>query len=241
MSSVAVAARLDLDAATADLDGAPATDILRWAQACIPRFCVTSSFGADSAVLLSLVAEVDPDLPVLFLDTGFHFPESLAYRQLLAAQLGLRNVIDIRPTQSVEEQAHRHGPALYLRNPDSCCAIRKVAPLDHALADYDGWGSGVRRGQTSERAITPVVSRALQGGRDLVKVAPLAAWTNADVAGHRLLHSLPPHPLTQHGFNSIGCAPCTRPTLPGEDDRAGRWAGQAKTECGIHIQLDSPQ
>ncbi len=227
---------LDVHAAAADLEGAPATDILRWASLSIPRFCVTSSFGADSGVLLSLVAEVDPDLPVLFLDTGFHFAESLQYRHLLATRLGLRNVIDVRPRLSVQAQAREHGAGLYLRDPDACCAIRKVAPLDEALEGYDGWATGVRRSQTPDRAGTPVVSTVLQGGRELLKVAPVAAWTAADVAGHRRLHDLPPHPLASRGFGSIGCAPCTRATRPGEDPRAGRWAGSVKTECGIHLE-----
>jgi phosphoadenosine phosphosulfate reductase len=222
--------------AAADLDGAPATDILRWASVSIPRFAITSSFGADAATLLSLVAEVDPDLPVLFLETGFHFAESLAYRHELSAFLGLRNVIDVRPALTVEQQAREHGGGLYLRDPDACCALRKVAPLDDALAGYDGWATGVRRSQTAERADTPVLDVAVKGGRSLLKVAPLASWTDADVAGHRRLHGLPTHPLAERGFGSIGCAPCTKPTRPGEDPRAGRWAGQGKTECGIHLQ-----
>ncbi|CAN5473471.1 phosphoadenylyl-sulfate reductase [soil metagenome] len=236
MVSTAALTGIDVAEAAAELDGAPATDILRWAAASIPRFAVTSSFGADAAVLLSLVAEVDADLPVLFLDTGFHFAESLAYRRELTAFLGLRNVIDVRPVQSVEQQAREHGAGLYLRDPDACCALRKVAPLDDVLERYDGWATGVRRGQTSDRADTAVVATARKGGRDLLKVAPLAAWTGADVAGHRLLRDLPPHPLAARGFGSIGCAPCTSPTRAGEDPRAGRWAGQAKTECGIHLE-----
>ena len=227
---------IDVEEAAHELEGAPAIDILRWARACIPRFAVTSSFGADAATLLSLVAEVDADLPVLFLDTGFHFAESLAYRHLLANRLGLRNVIDVRPDLTVAQQADRYGPAMYLRDPDVCCALRKVAPLDEALEGYDGWATGVRRSQTPDRASTPVVATADRDGRTLLKVAPLAAWTAADVAGHRRLHDLPAHPLANRGFGSIGCAPCTRPTAPGEDDRAGRWAGRAKTECGIHLE-----
>lgn len=229
-------ADIDVDEAARELEGAPAVDILRWAKACIPRFAITSSFGADAATLLSLVAEVDPDLPVLFLDTGFHFAESLEYRYRLAEFLGLRNVVDVHPEQSVAEQADRYGGGLYLRDPDVCCALRKVAPLDDALEGYDGWATGVRRGQTAERAGTPVVATAFKGGRELLKVAPLAAWTTADVAGHRRLHGLPVHPLASRGFGSIGCAPCTRQTAPGEDPRAGRWSGRSKTECGIHLE-----
>lgn len=226
----------EVAAAAADLDGAPAIQILRWGREMIPRFAVSSSFGADSATLLSLVAEVDPMLPVLFLDTGLHFAESLRYRHELSAALGLGNVIDVRPALSVERQAVEHGGGLYLRDPDACCAIRKVAPLEEALTGYDGWATGVRRSQTPERAATPPVSVVHRGGRRLVKVAPLITWTAADVAGHRRLRGLPVHPLAERGFGSIGCAPCTRATGEDEDPRAGRWAGNAKTECGIHVE-----
>ena len=226
-ASVAEAAR--------EMDGAPATDILQWAWRSIPRFCITSSFGADSATLLSLVAQVDPDIPVLFLDTGFHFAESLAYRDTLTAQLGLRRVVDVQPWLSVDDQASLHGPDLHERDPDACCAIRKVAPLEQALVGFDGWATGLRRSQSASRRGTPVVSRVLKGGQSLLKVAPLANWTNADVAGHRLLHDLPPHPLTTRGFGSIGCEPCTRPIALSDDPRAGRWTGSTKTECGIHL------
>lgn len=230
-------ADLDVAAAGTELEGAPATDILRWAWLTIPRFCVTSSFGVDSAALLSLVAQVDPDIPVLFLDTGYHFSESLEYRHDLQRRLGLRAVVDVTPELSVTQQDSRYGAKLYRRDPDNCCGMRKVAPLDHALRDYDGWASGLRRSQTGDRAGTAVVSAVIEGNRRLLKVAPLAAWTAADMAGHRRLHSLPAHPLAQRGFGSIGCAPCTRPTSPEEDARAGRWAGLQKTECGIHPPL----
>ncbi|CAN5814496.1 phosphoadenylyl-sulfate reductase [soil metagenome] len=228
---------LDVAAAATELEGAPATDILRWAWLTIPRFCVTSSFGVDSVVLLSLVAQVSPDIPVLFLDTGYHFNESLEYRQDLQQRLGLQAVVDVTPELSVPQQDSRYGSELYRRDPDNCCEMRKVAPLDQALRDYDGWASGLRRAQTNQRADTPVVSAVTEGGRRLLKVSPLAAWTTADMAGHRRLHSLPIHPLAQQGFGSIGCAPCTRPTSPEEDARAGRWAGLSKTECGIHLPL----
>ncbi len=221
--------------AAREMDGAPATTILRWAWWSIPRFCVTSSFGADSATLLSLVAQVDPDIPVLFLDTGFHFEESLTYRDTLVERLGLRRVVHVQPWLSVEDQASLHGDALHDRDPDACCQIRKVAPLDQALEGFDGWATGVRRNQASSRQTTPVVQRVVKGGRSLLKVAPLVNWTAADVAGHRRLHDLPPHPLTLRGFGSIGCQPCTSPVAAGEDPRAGRWAGTTKTECGLHL------
>jgi phosphoadenosine phosphosulfate reductase len=227
--------------AAAQLEGAPAEDILSWARTAIPRFAVTSSFGADSAVLLHLVARVDPRIPVLFLDTGFHFAETLRFRRDLVARLGLADVRGLRAPSSVEDQARELGGGLYLRDPDRCCALRKVAPLDAALEGFDGWASGVRREQTSERSTTPVVGTADRAGRTLVKVAPLATWTTAQVEDHLVAHDLPRHPLADAGYPSIGCAPCTRAVAAGEDPRAGRWAGSAKTECGIHLEPPTPQ
>jgi phosphoadenosine phosphosulfate reductase len=223
--------------AAASLEGVPAEDVLAWARVALPRFAVTSSFGADSAVLLHLVARVDRTVPVLFLETGLHFAETLRFRREIVGRLGLTDVREVRPGLSVAAQAREHGGGLYLRDPDRCCALRKVAPLDGALGGFDGWASGVRRDQTAERAATPVVATARRGERTLVKVAPLAAWTGADVDGYLAAHDLPRHPLADAGFPSIGCAPCTRPVDDGEDPRAGRWAGSAKTECGIHLEL----
>lgn len=227
---------LDVHHAAARLEGAPAEEVLRWATVTIPRFAVTSSFGADSAVLLHLLARVDRHVPVLFLDTGFHFAETLTFRRDLAARLGLSDVRDLEPALSVAEQRREHGAGLYFRNPDRCCALRKVAPLEAALADFDGWATGVRRRQTLERADTPVVSTQLRGDRTLVKVSPLAGWTDADVDAYLARHDLPRHPLADAGYPSIGCAPCTRRVAPDEDPRAGRWEGRAKTECGIHLE-----
>lgn len=228
---------LDVEHAAARLEQAPAEDILRWAVTTLPRFAVSSSFGADSAVLLHLVAQVDPDIPVLFLETGFHFAETLTFRRDLVARLGLRDVRDLRPELTVARQASEHGGGLYLRDPDTCCAIRKVAPLNTALREFDGWASGVRRDQTAERADTPIAQVVERNGQPLVKVSPLARWSAQDIEGYLDRHDLPRHPLADEGFPSIGCAPCTRRVTPHEDPRAGRWAGTAKTECGIHIEL----
>lgn len=226
----------DVVTVAADLEFASATEILRWSIANVPRFAVSSSFGADSAALLHLLAQVDPDVPVLFIDTGFHFPETLAYRRDLALRLGLTDVRDLRPQMTVAEQARELGAGLYLRDPNTCCALRKVAPLNDALADFDGWATGVRRTQTLSRAGTPVVGLVDKGGRSLLKVAPLARWSPARIEGYLDDNHLPRHPLGELGvFPSIGCAPCTRPIRPGDDPRAGRWAGTDKTECGIHL------
>ena len=220
------------------LEGKPADRVLRWAAHVVPRFVITSSFGADSAALLHLVSEVAPQLPVLFLDTGFHFDQTLTFRRALARDLGL-TVLDVRPDLSVAQQDRRFGPALYERDPDACCRMRKTAPLRRMLANFDGWATGVRRVQTPERAATPVVEARQHDGRWLVKVAPLATWTDEQVAQYLADHDLPRHPLVDQGYPSIGCAPCTRPVAAGQDARAGRWAAfDGKTECGIHLTED---
>ena len=176
------------------------------------RIAVVSSFGAESAALLHLVAAIDPATPVLFVDTGRHFTETLDYRDRLIAQLGLKGVRSIGP--SAEEVASLdadHSRAVW--DPDGCCAFRKVAPLERALLDFDGAH---------------------------VKVNPLASWTAADIANYVAAHRLPPHPLIAQGYRSIGCAPCTSIVQPGEDPRAGRWRGFEKTECGIHRPATTP-
>jgi phosphoadenosine phosphosulfate reductase len=224
--------------AAAQLDGKPADRILAWAAAVVPRFVVTSSFGADSAVLLHLLAGTAPEIPVVFLDTGFHFDETLAFRRDLAQRLGL-SVIDIRPDVSVDQQAARYGDELYRTDPDLCCQLRKTVPLRRALHSFDGWATGVRRAQTPERAATPVVEARQHDGRWLVKVAPLATWSDADVDAYLDAHDLPRHPLVEQGYPSIGCAPCTSRVCDGADPRAGRWSTfDDKTECGIHLTGD---
>lgn len=229
------ALQAQVTAAAADLEGAPATEVLAWAATSVPRFAVTSSFGADSAVLLHLLSVTAPQVPVLFLETGLHFDETTTFRRELADDLGL-TVVDVTPSRTVAEQARDEGEALWLRDPDRCCALRKTAPLRRALRDFDGWASGVRRVQTPERADTPVVDVRRHDDRWLVKVAPLAGWTDGDVDRYLDAHDLPRHPLVAQGYRSIGCAPCTARTSPGEDPRAGRWAAFAgKTECGIHL------
>ncbi|MTV26309.1 phosphoadenylyl-sulfate reductase [Nitriliruptoraceae bacterium ZYF776] len=224
--------------AATKLEGRPADAILAWAAAVVPRFVITSSFGADSAVLLHLVSEVAPQVPVLFLDTGLHFDETLSFRRELARQLGL-SVIDVRPERSVAQQAEDHGDELWRRDPDACCGLRKTRPLREMLRSFDGWATGVRRVQTPERASTPLVEARRHDGRWLVKVAPLATWTDEDVDTYLARHDLPRHPLVDAGFASIGCAPCTARVADGADPRAGRWAGfDGKTECGIHLAED---
>jgi phosphoadenosine phosphosulfate reductase len=212
------------------LESAPAQEIVRWAvQTFGSRFAVTSSM--QHAVLVHLVSQVAAGVDVLFLDTGYHFAETLGTRDAVAASYEV-NLITLTPRQTVAEQDAWHGPKLHDRNPDLCCALRKVAPLDRALAHYDAWATGLRRVESPGRAGTPVVSYDARRGK--VKIAPIAAWTDADVEHYLAEHGIMVNPLRSGGYPSIGCAPCTRAVAVGDDSRAGRWAGSAKTECGIH-------
>ncbi|GBQ11155.1 phosphoadenosine phosphosulfate reductase [Komagataeibacter rhaeticus DSM 16663] len=199
------------------------------------RIALVSSFGAESAVMLALAAEIDPDVPVLFLQTGQHFPETLEYRQELARVLGLRDVRDLHPAEKQIEKRDPQGQ-LWAFDPDACCALRKVEPLDEAMIPFDAWITGRKRSQAATRQGLPVVEEAA-GGR--IKINPLIAWTPRELDAEITRRNLPRHPLTLRGYPSIGCAPCTRPVAEGEDPRQGRWAGQAKTECGIHLPTAS--
>ena len=195
----------------------------------VGRIAVVSSFGADSAVLLALVADIDPSLPVLFLDTGKHFAETLAYRDRLAARLGLTDIRGIMPDQAALD-AHDPAGGLHAYDPDACCEVRKTLPLTAALAPFDAWITGRKRHQTADRA--GLSFSQFTDGK--VKFNPLADWTSADIAAEFRRRSLPAHPLVAQGYASIGCLPCTLPVRAGEDARAGRWSDFGKTECGIH-------
>lgn len=226
-----------IDRLNAQFDGAAPETIIAWAaDRFMPRLAATSSFQTQSVALLHLISVVRPDLPVIFLDTGYHFPETLAYRDQLVAQLGLALRI-ARPAASPAETARRHGDALYRRDPDLCCYINKVEPMQRALADFDAWISGIRRDQTAARAAVRTVE-GLPDGR--LKINPLAAWTREDLWRYIHAHGLPSHPLFSQGYLSVGCAPCTSPVTRGDDERAGRWAGTGKTECGLHTPALHP-
>jgi len=193
------------------------------------KVAVVSSFGAESAVLLHHVAAIEPATPVLFIDTGRHFTETLEYRDRLVARLGLSGVRSIGP--SAEEVARLDADASRaVWDPDGCCAFRKTAPLDRALGSFDAWITGRKRFQVATRLDLPVFE--VDGAH--VKVNPLASWSAADIAAYVAQHDLPPHPLVAQGFASIGCEPCTSVVRFGEEMRAGRWRGFEKTECGIH-------
>lgn len=197
------------------------------------RGAVVSSFGTESAVLLHYVASVAAHIPVIFVDTLKHFPETIAYRRRLVDRLGL-TVIDARPDAA---QVAAEDPAgdLHGRAPNACCTIRKVFPMQDALAGFDFWISGRKRFQSRERAAIPILER--DGAK--VKVNPLALWRKADLEAYFRAHDLPRHPMEAEGYLSIGCAPCTRAVRSGEDPRAGRWADTPeKSECGIHLGPD---
>lgn len=196
------------------------------------RFCVTSSFGLQAAVMLHLVAEVDPTIPVLFSDTGYHFSETLAYRDFLAKRLGLRLVV-VRPAELRMEFEGEHGDVRET-DPDLCCRRNKVEPLRQALRDYACWATGIRRTQTDERRTIPFLQPDRQQAGTW-KLAPIADFTDADVEAYYVRHALPRHPLAAKGYTSVGCAGCTRRAECGADARSGRWHGTGKTECGLHV------
>ena len=194
---------------------------------------IVSSFGAESAVLLHLVTRAAPDMPVLFLDTGKHFPETLAYRDELAARLGL-NLITVTPDP--QDLAAKDATELrWSYDPDGCCEIRKVKPLEKALTDFDTSITGRKGFQASTRA--GLARFELDGDTGRLKFNPLANWSRADLDAYFAAHDLPRHPLEAEGYPSIGCSPCTSKVKPGEDPRAGRWRGWDKTECGIHTAV----
>lgn len=195
---------------------------------------LVSSFGAESAALLHLVASIDPSVPVLFLDTGKHFPETLAYRDTLVERLGLTGLRVLTPDPELLAKKDESG-LRWSYDPDGCCEIRKVLPLDAAMAGFDASITGRKAFQASTRNALPRFEVDMAGK---LKVNPLADWTKADIEAYFATHDLPRHPLEAQGYLSIGCAPCTSRVKPGEDPRSGRWVGWDKTECGIHTPVD---
>ncbi|WP_026413543.1 phosphoadenylyl-sulfate reductase [Actinomadura oligospora] len=220
-----------VESAATALAGAPAREVIRWASATFgDRICLTSSMS--DAALIHLVSRVKPGIDVLFVDTGYHFAETIGTRDAVEAVYPV-NVIDVRPSRTVEEQEAALGPRLYGRNPDLCCHLRKVAPLGRALEGYMAWFSGIRRDETAARRDRRVVEWDRRRG--MVKVNPILDWTQEEMDGYIEDNGILVNPLHHDGYPSIGCEPCTRPVAPGEDPRSGRWAGTGKTECGIHL------
>jgi phosphoadenosine phosphosulfate reductase len=191
-----------------------------------------SSFGAESAVLLHLIASIDPNVPVLFLDTGKHFPETITYKEELRERLGLTALRELKPDVALLQQKDENG-LRWSYDPDGCCEIRKVLPLKQALAGFDAQFTGRKAFQSSTRNALPRFE--IEDGR--LKVNPLADWDKARLDDYMIEHDLPSHPLVEQGYPSIGCSPCTSKVAPGEDPRSGRWKGWDKVECGIHSSV----
>ena len=217
-------------AAAAELADASASEVIAWATTTFgDRLCITSSM--TDAVIVHLASQVQEGLDVIFLDTGYHFPETIGTRDAVQVVYPV-NLISVTPSRTVAEQDAELGPRLYGRNPDLCCYLRKVVPLERALDPYDAWITGVRREETSARSDTKVVE--WDPRRSMVKVNPIAAWTQEQVHGYIAEHGVLVNPLVDEGYPSIGCATCTMRVEPGADPRSGRWAGTGKTECGLH-------
>ncbi|MGI9009325.1 MAG: phosphoadenylyl-sulfate reductase [Streptosporangiaceae bacterium] len=216
--------------AAEQLRGAPAEDVIAWAAETFgSRLCITSSM--TDAVIVDLAARQVPGIDVIFLDTGYHFAETTGTRDAVSAVYPV-NVINVTPSTTVAEQDTELGPKLYARNPDLCCYLRKVVPLEKSLEPYDAWLTGVRREETGTRTATGVVQ--WDAKRQMVKVNPIIEWTQKDVDDYIAEHGVLVNPLVYDGYPSVGCSTCTVRVKAGEDPRSGRWAGTAKTECGIH-------
>jgi phosphoadenosine phosphosulfate reductase len=215
------------------LDGAEPQEVLRWAvQTFHPRLTMATAFGAEGCCLIHMLAEIEPDVRVFNLETGYQFPETLALRERIKERYGLE-VEFIRPEMTVAEYEEEHGGPLYRIRPDQCCHDRKVLPLRRAIVGYDAWISAIRGDQTAHRAAAGVVQ--WDAKFSLVKVNPLLRWDKGKVWDFILRHEVPYNPLHDQGYPSIGCWPCTRPVQEGEDERAGRWSGTVKKECGLHV------
>jgi phosphoadenosine phosphosulfate reductase len=218
------------DQADARFSTADAADVVSWARHTFGSRLVVASSMADTH-LVHLAQTVAPGIDVLFLDTGYHFAETVGTRD--AVEHGYRvNLISLTPRQTTAEQDAAYGPRLHDRDPDLCCALRKVEPLERGLLPYTAWITGMRREEHPGRARIRVVD--YDARRGMVKISPLAGWTQDDVDSYTARHGVLVNPLLSQGYPSIGCAPCTRPPQPGADLRSGRWAGRAKTECGLH-------
>ena len=226
---------LDLESVNAALQQASTEAVLEWSlETFAGDIAMSSSFQSQSVPLLHIVSRVSPSLPILFLDTGYHFPETIAFRDQLVEAWKLKLVV-LKARRGPDEGTQADGNPLYLSNPDMCCNIHKVVPMRAATARYRGWISGIRRDQTASRMhVRPVEENAGH-----YRVHPMLDWTEQQIRRYMAEHHLPEHPLSAKGYTSIGCAPCTRRPLLGGDPRSGRWADSGKTECGLHTQLRS--
>lgn len=216
---------------------AQARELIQEQLAASPSPCITSSFQSECVVLVHMVIDQTPDIPVLFLETGYHFPETLAYRDRISSDWKL-NLINLEAEQSVADQEAQFG-ILNQTDPNRCCKLRKVGPLFAGLEPYDTWLTALRRDQSPTRAnLQHVEPFKLPSGKSIRKIAPLAGWNSRDVYQYMQKHSIPELSLYERGYTSIGCKPCTALPLDPDDPRSGRWQGKGKLECGIHIQAD---
>ncbi len=224
--------KLNLDTLNKELEAKSPQERIQWAvDRFAPNIATTSSFGADASVMLHLTNSVHPGIKVFFLETGFHFKETLDFRDQMVEKYKL-NVVDLTADMGHEKFLEKYGE-LHQSDPEKCCYINKVKPLEEALSKVDAWFSGIRRGQAKTRADIKYVEDYMPG---IYKFNPIADWNKDDVAHYIKENDLPVHPLKSKGFLSIGCQPCTRAVKPGEDPRAGRWDSSEKTECGIHVR-----
>jgi phosphoadenosine phosphosulfate reductase len=225
---------IDLSVVSATLETASPQEVLQWAATTYGRkLTMATAFGAEGCVLLAMLAGIDPGIHVFNLETGYQFPETLELRERIKEKYGIE-VAFVRAVESVEQMEARFGGPIYGTRPDECCRIRKIEPLKKAVAGYDAWISAIRRDQTPDRAKAGIVE--WDAKFNLVKVNPLANWTKRDVWKYILDNAVPYNPLHDRGYPSIGCWPCTRAVGEGQDDRAGRWAGLTKLECGLHTR-----
>jgi phosphoadenosine phosphosulfate reductase len=223
----------EVAAISRSLEGKSPETILRWAITRYhPRLTMATAFGAEGCCLIHMIAEIEPAVRIFNLDTGYQFPETLELCQRIKERYGIEVEL-VQPDLSVPEYEAKHNGPLYVLQPDQCCHDRKIVPLRRAIAGYDAWISAIRGNQTAHRAAAGVVQRDKKFG--LVKVNPLLSWTNRDVWEFITRNNVPYNPLHDRGYPSIGCWPCTRAVADGQDERAGRWAGTAKKECGLHI------
>ncbi len=220
------------DEGAARFADASADEVLAWAAATFGDSLAVACSMAGDTILAALAAAASPGVDVLFLETGYHFPETIGTRDALAQSFPIR-LVDVLPARTVAEQDADEGPELFRRDPTRCCFLRKVEPLARALAGYEAWVTGVRREDNALRAHAGLVE--WDNTHKLVKINPIAAWTFDDVLNYAAEHQVPVNPLLTDGYPSIGCEPCTARVAPGDDPRSGRWAGIAKTECGIHL------
>jgi phosphoadenosine phosphosulfate reductase len=229
--------KAEIEAKSAEFETATPQEILRWSLARFaPRFTMATAFGPEGMVILHMLSEIDPNTPVFNLDTGYQFTETLELRERVKQRYGI--AVEMKqPETTVEQYEQLHGGPVYKSNPDQCCADRKLSVLKKAVVGYHAWASAIRRDQSPDRAKAPIVGWDKKF--NLVKVSPLANWTKKEVWGMITKFDIPYNALHDQGYTSIGCWPCTRAVLFGEDERAGRWSGFAKTECGLHSTDDN--